>query len=156
MSCSLTWTRHSLAQTLSRPNSSRQSNVKYRIHERHVRDWELYMTWFTYLTKYYLVNLMGSVCLSRIGVLICAVRIPNGWFVWISRPRQIVTLYAQNLRKLPNFCRINGAYFGAVLKLHPLSPLVCGGAFCDFAPDGTCVLKYNLWGIMHEISFQTP
>ena len=29
--------------------------------------------------------------------------------------------------EVPNFCRINGAYFGAVLKLRPLSPLVWGG-----------------------------
>ena len=50
----------------------------------------------------------------------------------------------------------NGAYFRAVLKLRPLSPLVWGVAFCDFAPDGMCVLKYNLWVIVHEISFQTP
>jgi hypothetical protein len=67
-----------------------------------------------------------------------------------------VTLHAQNLRKLPNFYRIDGAFFGATLKLRPLSPLVWGGAFFDFAPDGTRVLKYNLWGIVHEISFQTP
>jgi hypothetical protein len=43
-----------------------------------------------------------------------------------------------------------------MLKLRPLSPLVRGGAFFDLAPDGTCVLKYNLWGIVYEVSFQTP
>ena len=65
-------------------------------------------------------------------------------------------MYAQNLRKLPTFYRIDGAYFGAMLKLRPLLPLVWGGAFCDLAPDGTRVLKYNLWGIVHEVYFQTP
>ena len=31
-----------------------------------------------------------------------------------------------------------------------------GVAFCDFAPDRTCVLKYSLWVIVHKVSFQTP